>query len=171
MRDELRTFLPIVILILFSILLSIPALAFNAASTTVYILSEPQITNLEITQDQGITCSWTVDDPNTDEIQFSNIIWLRNGEFFLEEQLVCSTCSSSIQPQDTSGDWTCMLTVRDSNNLESSSSVSLTINPQSPTGFATFDLSSITDTFTNFGEMIAGIGEIFPEIVSFFTGK
>jgi len=146
-------------------LISSTAFSLSSATTSVTILAPPEITNLAIINSNDISCSWEIIDYGDE--YFSDLIWLKDGEFFSEEQLICLDCESSIP--SSLGTWTCMLTVRDSNGLETSISAFTVVSSQSPTGFITVDADAFTELITQFIDMLAGAPEVFSMIGDFFS--
>jgi hypothetical protein len=159
-----KIFLSIVLTL---VVLSPLVFSLSAATTSVTIITPPEITNLTIFTADNISCSWKITDFG--DQYFSDLIWMKDGEVFSEEQFTCLDCESTVPY--SSGEWTCMLTVRDSNNIETSLSAFTVVDQTSnsgPTGFVTVDVNAFTELITQFVDMLSKTPELFTMIGDFF---
>lgn len=170
MRNATKNFLIVLFLMFSFTVLSSTTLAFSEVRTVVTIISPPEINDLSISQDDdGIVCTWSVSNAEKDVQYFSNVIWLKGNDFFREEQLTCVNCSSKIQPENSNGVWKCIVTVRDTNNLETTRNASLSIVPSGPAGFFLLNSNSIFDVFTDVGKFIYDVGGKIQKLLDIFS--
>jgi hypothetical protein len=175
MRPMFKGSITIISLLIIIILFTSPVLSLSAASTFVRAIAPPGISNLEIIQDSGIECSWLIEDFNEDGHYFSDIIWMKNKEFYSQEQISCTDCQSKIIPDSPAGEWVCMVHVYDSNGLETTDQASITISPPSiatgyaSTGYVSLDDGGIFDFLTNIGEVVSDIVDFISGITDLFS--
>ena len=115
------------LLVFFTILLILPALVyaqsgFESAQTHVYVYDVPDISIYLVNAEDGLICSWDIEDLDKEDTFAAEVVWKRNGAVFAQESIDCGSlknCAAHERPEYALGEtWTCSVLVEDSYGAE-----------------------------------------------------